>query len=182
MDRRRGCIKWIVVAAFVLAALALVALGAYAFLNLRLQQARARFEPPNVFISEPLPGASAPAGTELEVSATASGLLPIVRMELWVDGELIDTQEADTGAGGSPLYAYFAMAPSEGPHVLHVRAVNAENIIGDSLPLAVTGEPLSDQTIVMVGVGPEQTLADIGDSFDNNAYTLVQVRHVFAET
>src|SRR4030042_3803233 len=105
MDRRRGCIKWIVVAAFVLAALALVALGAYAFLNLRLQQARARFEPPNVFISAPLPGASAPAGTELEVSATASGLLPIVRMELWVDGELIDTEEADAGGGGSPLHA-----------------------------------------------------------------------------
>ncbi|MCJ7621378.1 MAG: hypothetical protein MUP64_14295, partial [Anaerolineae bacterium] len=102
MKRRRGCIKWGVVAVVVLAALTLVALGAFAFLQARLQQARAHFEPPNVFVSEPLPGASAPAGTELEVSATASGLVPIVRMELWVDGELIETQEADSGAGVSP--------------------------------------------------------------------------------
>jgi len=172
MNRRRGCIKWGVVAVVVLAALTLVGAGAYAFLHGRLQQARIRFEPPNVFISEPLPGASAPAGTELEVYATASGFVPIMRMELWVDGELIETQESESGAGGSPLHAYFAMAPSEGPHVLHVRAVNAEGIIGDSLPLAVTGEPLSDQPFVQVGVGPDQTMADIADSFSTDVDTL----------
>jgi len=156
----------------VLAALTLVALGAFAFLQARLQQARARFEPPNVFISEPLPGASAPAGTELEVYATASGFVPIMRMELWVDGELEETRASESGAGGSPLHAYFAIAPSEGPHVLHVRAVNAEGIIGDSLPLAVTGESLSDRPFVQVGVGPEQTMADIAGSFSTNVETL----------
>jgi hypothetical protein len=175
MNRRRGCIEWFVVAAVILAALTLAGLGAYAFLQIRLQQARTRFEPPNVFISEPPRGASVPADTELEVCATASGRVPIVRMELWVDGELLETQGSESGAGGSPLYAYFVIAPSAGPHVLHVRAVNAEGIIGDSLPLAVTGEPLSDQTLVQVGVGPDQTVADIAESFDTDVDTLHQL-------
>jgi len=175
MNKRRGCVKWVVVAVVVLAVLILVGLGAYAFLQARLQQARTRFDPPIVFISEPLPGASAPAGTELEVYATASGLVPIVRMDLWADGELIETQESESGAGGSPLYAYFAMAPSEGPHVLHVRAVNAEGIIGDSLPLAVTGESLSDRPFVQVGVGPDQTMTDIAGSFGTDVETLHQL-------
>lgn len=175
MSKGRGDSKWIVVAALVLAALTLAGAGAYAFLQLRLQQARAQFAPPVVFISEPLPGASTPAGAELEVYATASGLVPIVRMELWVDGGLIETQQSEGGAGGSPLHAYFVVAPSEGPHVLHVRAVNAEGIIGDSLPLAVTGQPLSDRPFVQVGVGPEQTMADIADAFDTDVDTLHQL-------
>jgi hypothetical protein len=175
MKRSRGCIKWIVVAAVVLAALGLAGAGAYASLQLRLQQAQARFEPPNVFINEPLPGASVPAGTEFDVSATASDRVPIMHMELWVDGELVETQESESGAGGSPLYAYFAVAPSEGPHVLFVRAVNAERTMGDSLPVAVRGVPLSDQTMVRVGVGPGQTMADIADSFDTDVDTLHQL-------
>lgn len=172
MNRRRGCVRWGVVAAVVLASLTLVGLGAYAFLNHRLRQAQVRFEPPNVFISEPLSGTSVPAGTDLEVYATASGSIPITRMELWADGELIETQASESGAGGSPVHSYFAIAHSEGPHVLHVRAVNAEGIIGDSLPLAVTGEPLSDRTNIRIGVGPGQTMDDIAEAFDTDVDTL----------
>lgn len=165
----QGCVRWTVVAVSSLAALALLGLCAFTFLYLRQQeQAGVAFAPPTVLITEPVSGALVPADGYLSVSATALGSIPITRVELWLDGELKETQESDRPDGVSTFYAYFDPLMSEGPHMLFVRAVNTGGIIGQSLPLGVTGIPKIGPSEVFLAVTVEEgeTLADIATAYD----------------
>ncbi|MGB3904087.1 MAG: hypothetical protein WBB22_04130, partial [Anaerolineae bacterium] len=133
----------------------------------RLQeQARAEFAPPTVFVTEPVSGASAPVGTHLVVSAAALGDTPVSRAELWVDGELVDTQECDLPEGISPFYAHFGLLVSEGPQQLFVRAVNIQGIIGQSPPVGVVGDSSPEEAFHAVLVASGETLADIAMARD----------------
>jgi len=167
MKKRRGCIKVAAVAVLSLVALALVVLCPLAFLYTRqLDQARAEFAPPTVFVTEPVSGASAPTGSYLVVSATAMGISPIMRVELWVNGEVVETEEYDRPEGTSPFYAHFDLLASEGPQLLFVRAVNTGGIIGQSLPVAVVGEPGPSEVFLAVSVEEGETLADIAAAYE----------------
>jgi len=159
-----------------LAALALVVLCPITFLYLRQQeQARAQFAPPTVFITEPAYGVVAPTGSYITVSATASGHAPITRAELWVDGELVETEQCEQPEGISPFGAHFALLVPEGPHMLFVRAVNIEGIIGQSLPVGVVGEAGPREALLAVTVEQGQTLADIANSYDTDSATLQEL-------
>ena len=109
----------------VLAVLACLALGVPALLYYRHQQARAQNEPPSVMITEPAEGASTLADSYTGVSAMAFGAIPIIRAELWVDGELVDTEESNIQGGVSPFYTSFEFLVPQGLHTVFVRAVNA---------------------------------------------------------
>jgi LysM repeat protein len=171
-----GCVKPLVVAVVLLGALALLALCAVAFLYLQQQeQARAEFEPPHVLVTEPVSGVWVPVESNLSVSATAFGLRPITRVELWMDGELIETQESGQPEGVPTFYAHFALLmPTEGPHFLSVRAVNTIGIIGRSLPVTVVGEPKPGpgEVFYAVRMNPGETLADIAKSYGTDPATL----------
>jgi hypothetical protein len=174
----RGWVQWIVVAVSSLAALALLGLCAFTFLYLRGQeQAAVAFAPPTVLITEPLSGVSAPAGGYLPVSATAFGSIPVARVELWVDGELKETQESDRPEGVSTFYAYFDLFMSEGPHLIFVHAVNTAGIIGRSLPVNFVGlpRPAPGQLLFAVRVGEGETLADIAQSYGTDPATLQEL-------
>jgi hypothetical protein len=173
--RMRGYVQWIVVAVSSLAALALLGLCAFTFLYLRQQgHAAAAFAAPTVFVTEPASGASIPVGDYLSVSATASGSIPIARVELWLDGELKETQGSDQPQGAPTFYAYFDLPISEGPHMLFVRAVNTGGIIGQSLPVGVTGVPkiASSDVFLAVTVEEGETLADIATAYDTEPEVL----------
>jgi LysM repeat protein len=177
MNGRRGCIKRIAVALSVLTALACVVLGAFAFLYVRQQQARAQFEPPSVTITYPESGTSTLEGSYLPVAATAFGGIPITRAELWVDGQLIDTQQSRDPEGVSPFYVSFDLTVPQGLHTLFVRAVNAMGIMGDSWPVNVGGveRPGPDEPAVLVTVEEGETLEDIAAAYDVDPETVRQL-------
>jgi hypothetical protein len=177
MNGRRGCIKRIVVVLSVVAALACVVLGVFAFLYVRQQQTRAQFEPPSVTITYPESGMSTLEGSYLPVAATAFGGIPITRVELWVDGQLIDTQQSRDPEGVSPFYVSFDLTVSQGLHTLFVRAVNAMGIMGDSWPVNVGGveRPGPDDPAVLVTVEEGETLDDIVAAHDVDPETVRQL-------
>ena len=174
MKKRRGCVEWSLIAILVLVVLALVALGVFAVLRIRQQQLQAQYEPPSVTITHPDSGTSTLEGSYLPVSATAFGATPITRAELWVDGELIDTQESPDPKGVSPLYVSFDLTVSQGLHILFVRAVDAAGLLGDSWPVNVGGveRPGPDDPAVLVTVEEGETLEDIAAAYDVDPETV----------
>lgn len=178
MKNARHYLRWMLIAALSLAALALVVACPLAYWYLRQREAaRARFAPPTVFVKQPVSGVSAPAGSYLSVVATALGYSPIVRTELWADGELSETQTSEKPEGISPFYAHYDLPVREGQHMIFVRAVNAEGIIGQSLPVAVVGEPrlAAGQTFLVVPAEQGDTLADIASSYGTDPATLQEL-------
>jgi hypothetical protein len=173
MERRKGCIQWTAVALCSLVGLALLALCPLGLLyNRRLDQARATYAAPTVYVTQPASGSSSPAGSQLAVSATAWGDIPISRAELWLDGQLLDTQESDLPAGISPFYAHFSLLVAEGPQQLFVRAVNLQGIVGQSVPIGVSGQSAVDEGLAAVVVSPAQTLGDIAAANDTEPEVL----------
>jgi hypothetical protein len=168
MKKRRSYNTWIAVALSLLGALACVVLGVFALLYFRQQQLQAQAQPPSVTITYPVSGASTLAGSYLPVSATAFGGIPITRAELWVDGELMDTQESRAPEGISPFYVSFDLTVSQGLHTLFVRAVDATGLLGDSWPVNVGGveRPGPDDPAVVVTVEAGETLEDIVAAYD----------------
>ena len=177
MKKSRSRARTIAVVLGVLAVLACLALGVSALLYYRLQQARAQNEPPSVTITEPAEGASTLAGSNMAVSAMAFGGIPITRAELWVDGELVDTEETRIQGGVSPFYASFELLVSQGLHTVFVRAVNATGLIGDSWPVGIGGveRPAADEPARLVTVEEDQTLDDICAVYDCNPETVQQL-------
>jgi len=177
VKKRRGCVEWIAIVACVLAVLALVTLGIYAFLRLRQEQLLAQSLPPSVTITYPPSGTHTLAGSYLPVSATASGAVPITRAELWVDGQLIDTQESRVPEGVSPFYASFDLTVPQGLHTLFVRAADATGLLGDSWPVNVGGveRPDPDEPALVVTVETGETLEEIAATHDVDPETVRQL-------
>ncbi len=157
----------------------LVAVGAVAFLYLlQRNQAQSGAQPPQVLVSRPLAGTSSPEGSYLPVSASAFGGRPVKRTELWVDGNIKEAQDAERPEGYSTFDAQFNLAvPAQGPHMLFVRAVNIDGIIGQSpaVTFVSTAKPGPGKLVYKVPVGEGETLASIGALYGTNYATLQQV-------
>jgi hypothetical protein len=177
LKKRRGWIKWAMVTVVSLVVLALVVLCPGAFLyTRRLDQARAEYEPPTVYITVPTSGVSAPTGSGMLVAATAVGRTPITRVELWVADVLVETLESDDPEGTSNFDASFQWVVSEGANLLYVRAVNSAGIIGQSTPLSVFGELLQPGDIVSeITVQEGQSLEEIAGPFEIDPQTLQEL-------
>ncbi|HJX38243.1 MAG TPA: Ig-like domain-containing protein, partial [Anaerolineae bacterium] len=176
MNRRRA--KWIAVIVSLVVGVALLILCPLGFLySRRLDQARAEYAPPTVYITEPQSGASVSAGTRLLVLATALGATPITRIELWSGGQLVETQASEMPEGTSPLGAAFELLVAEGPNMLFARAVNAAGIIGQSLPVGIVGgpKPGPGETFLAITVEEGQTLADVATSYETDPQTLQEL-------
>jgi len=160
MRRERGSIKWVVVAISLLGLWVCVLAGACTF-----PQAPGQNEPPSVTITEPASGASVLANSYSYISASASGGVPITRVELWLDGELVDTEESSLAGGISPFDVSFDLLVPQGQHTLVVRAVNAEGLTVDSWPVTVSGveESLSPGTIST----PEATFGPVAPTTES---------------
>ena len=133
MNTRRGHVRWIVVEVSLLVSLACLLLGACTF-----PQALGQDEPPSVTITEPASGASVVANSYLYISASASGGNPITRVELWMDGELVGTQDSGAAGGISPFDVSFELLVPPGEHTLFVRAVNAAGLMENSSAVNVS--------------------------------------------
>lgn len=175
---RRGCGYWrFVLLALLLIGLVIAALGIFLILKQR-DQIIADRQPPQVLVTRPISGTSIAAGGHLPVSARAFGPRPISSIELWVDGNLKETQNSGRPEGYSTFDAQFLLAaPPQGPHMLFVRAVNIDGIIGQSAAVTFVSGPAPSpgQLVYTVPVGAGQTLSSIGTLYGTDSATLQKV-------
>ncbi len=153
------------------------ALGGVVFLYLRQQQdqARAEFGPPQVLMNNPPAGKTIPAGMAEMVSATIFGGKPIVRAELWMDGNLKSSDSSSSPGGDSTLYANFELPVPNGPHQIFVRGVDTAGSIGQSLPVSIIGGPKPEKVFHSVPVSPGETLANLARAYSTDPATLTNL-------
>ncbi len=124
--KKRGCVLML------LAALALVGIGALAYLFVRSQErAQSLAHRPLVLIHSPIQHAQVHVGSGVHVHATAweeSGLRGI---ELWADGAFVGARDAD-GAPSALTFAGSWVPVSAGGHTLVVRAFASDGTEGQA--------------------------------------------------
>ncbi len=114
MNKRLGCTIVSVFAFFAL--LSLMAVLGFLFIRRQNERARSHLSVPMVLVTEPAAGSSFPAGSYLEVSATAFSKTPLIQVELWLDGELIEAQESLKTGGLTTFNANFSILVPQGEH------------------------------------------------------------------
>jgi hypothetical protein len=105
----------------------------------RLATARARFHPPQVYLTNPAQGQQQVVGTHMMVTASASTQNPIISIELWLDGAFVEEYRVEEGGAGEVLYGNFSIPVFEGVHMLTVRATDVTGLVGNSLPVGFEG-------------------------------------------
>ncbi len=122
----------------------------------RRDQMREDYVPPEVIVSSPPAGSEHPAGMVVEVSASALGYFPIGRVELWLDGVLMESRSSDTPEGITPFYVDFGLVIPEGTHNIVVRAINSKGVVGQSLPFNIFGVPANADEIPSIVISAEE--------------------------
>lgn len=164
--------KWPRVVVIVMLVLALLA-GA---IVLGLRQAanikRASHFPPEIYITSPDAGETVPAGSSLLVSASAIGAEPIMIMQFWLDGSLVE-QLPNASGGSGTFREQTSITLSEGAHILQVRVVDAAQLVGQSLPITLYGSAELAEAAGLVVVAAEgDNLKDLASRFNTNPNAL----------
>ena len=179
MKNRIGCGRLGAVLFLLFSVLVFVTAGIFMLLESsysRLSQMRAQYMPPTVVIRGPESDASVPTGSYMTVSITATGVRPIASAELWMDGALQETQKSEGIEGISPFYADFSiLMPSEGPHLLFVRAIDTAGLICQSQLISLTGMIKPSEAYQAVPLQEGQTLDEIAAANDTQAGILQQL-------
>ena len=162
-----------------LAPLVLVAaiVGAAAFgINWLLDQARAQVDIPHVRVTETQSGEVGFAGSHLPLVATATSHSPIVRVELWLNGDLKETKELSRPEQAEYLLGHLrSRSRSGGVTDGIVRATNGAGLIGESLPVILQAKPkpgLGDLRLLVIESTAGQTLADFAAANHSDPTTL----------
>jgi hypothetical protein len=130
--------------AVILLGVILLLIGAVAFFVLRgvSKTNLVSSSPPSVFVNTPTAGESISAGKFLMANVAATGQNPIARIEMWMDGTLVETQTPGSALGEvTTFYATASIPMEEGLHIFSARAVDAKGLIGQSLPINIQGTP-----------------------------------------
>jgi hypothetical protein len=178
MKRAFGCARPLIVGVLLASCLITVSLASYWILRQRQDNVRAEFAPPVVNVSQPGFGASFPAGSYFTVSASVyyQPGAPAKQVELWMDGELKERQELTPAEDAAVSNLDFdLLLPSEGPHVLSVRAVNSLGVIGQSEPIGVYGTGKPQPAFYSIRVSADETLASIATTYGTDLATLQQL-------
>lgn len=111
---------------------------------------------PAVTITTPQNGAQVPAGQEVNVESLALDDTGVVRVELWIDGELLRVDAAEQSAGDASFEAIQPWIPSNpGRHNITVKAFNTGGTASD--PATVLVEVLPAQSVVIAVSTPTAT-------------------------
>jgi hypothetical protein len=136
----------------------------YRLQGFNLEAKRMQNTPPTIIVHAPSSGDSVPAGSILEASATAAGQKPIVRVELWIGGELfqMDAPGSAPAENTNSFRVSFDIEMTEGTHVLVFRAVDTAGQIGQSPSIFIVGEPrMGDEETALVITEEGLTLQDV---------------------
>lgn len=133
--------------------LSLLCVVSATFVFLAVRRRLAAYPPqvgPTVLLTSPTPGELAQPLSMAEVQAMVYGPEPVQRVELWLDGELVQTQENGEAGLSGPQQVGFTQGLIEGDHLFFVRAVDINGLVGQSLPLTARG------ALIAFGEGPYQ--------------------------
>ncbi len=121
-----------------------------------LEEKRALNTVPNVIVHSPSQGETFPGGNPILANVTAAGVNPIARLELWMDGELVETQTpiAELGIENLTFNALFDLLVEEGIHILYWKAVDSNGLVGQSQPVSVEIVPLPQDAEPVAGEAP----------------------------
>ncbi|MBM3126776.1 MAG: hypothetical protein FJZ87_17190, partial [Chloroflexi bacterium] len=142
---------------------------------LRYSQGQAQLNdlPPIIRITEPQSGMEFPTASHLSVLADIfnTSEAPLQRVEVWLDGELIEERKATDAELSSSLLTQLLM-PSEGVHVLSMQAVNQSGIIGQSDPVIIVGIQGSPEVNLLVPLPEGKDLAGLAADHNTDEGTL----------
>ena len=151
MKKSRSCLVLI----FLVIVLVLLAAVGYLIMRGTTKVNREGNTPPTIIINSPTPNESFIAGSFLLANVTATGQNPITRIELWLDGTLLETQTPEGESGEvTTFYATASIPITEGPHMFSARAVDSKGLVGQSLPVPVQGTPRPQTDPGSVGLSP----------------------------
>jgi len=164
--------SFLIIAVLMVLVLCLFVLLGVWFLRQRQERARLVNLPPVVQITEPQSGVSAPVGSYLSTVSTItfSPQNPVQTVEWYLNGALLESHPLHPGAGAS-YDSYNLLIPTEGTHMLVVRAVNARGEIGQSLPLTFQGVA-KGEAFYAVSVNESETLESLAADYGSNPATL----------
>lgn len=134
----RSCLVIGLVGAFgiILLALGLFILGGIS------QEKTLRNSPPTVFVNSPVNGERISSGSFVFINLSASGSNPISRVELWLNGNLIDTRIPESALDGlETFFVTDTILVAEGTHIFSARAVDTKGLIGQSEPITIIADP-----------------------------------------
>ena len=165
-----SCLLAVLLAALAVACITTMIIFPY----LRMLQ-RSRIDanlPPLVIVHAPANGESIQAGDAMLAYVTAAGNNPIMRLEFWLDGVLVDTRTPDTSLGAVTTFdASTELQMEAGLHIFSARAVDDKGLIGQSLPV-----PLQSRSGVKEITADEgQTLQDIADATGTDGNLLKEI-------
>jgi LysM repeat protein len=131
-DRMSSRTITIVVVVLVVLSCLVAALGALAYYYFLVPGAEAEVAP-TVLIDSPSHGEEVVIGTAVQVFATGTDPGKIARMELWVDGQLVQSQASALPDGTSPFPIIALWIPdTPGNHTIVVRAYNMDDVSGQA--------------------------------------------------
>lgn len=88
---------------------------------------------PGVVIQQPQPGVRVPKGDSILFSAAALDDSGVIRIDLWVDDQIVLSQTSTDENGTNPLSLnYPLVATNEGTYALVARAFNSQGLMGES--------------------------------------------------
>lgn len=173
MESKPRSRKRILIAGF--SVLLLIVVGLFALLYFRgRSRLAAVLTAPNIILDTPLAGESFRSGSYIPVVVTAFGQSPISRLELWLDGMLIETVSGENAMDQNPLSTTFDLLMTEGDHMLSARAIDSANLIGQSIPIYINGEPPigEDEAMLIYTAEAGDTLEVIADGLEIPQETL----------
>lgn len=133
---------------------------------------RGRNMPPSVYINSPEPGETVPADSILSVSASAVGTSIITELQVWLDGGLVGKAPNTTNLSGA-FSEQMLLSVSDGAHVLMVRAVDRNGLVGQSPPIPLYGSAeLANNAVLVVTAAQNDTLEEIAVRLNTNAEAL----------
>lgn len=173
MGSNRG---WMFLTAAFLALIILISIAFLGWLLLNQQQdvARKEFLPPVVQVVEPRDGIHVQVGSHLPVSVNIffTPEAPLQRVEVWLDGVLVENHDTASDGELSSFLDTLLLIPTEGRHVLAVRAINSMGVIGQSEPLAILGVSRQKNDLIRVLVDEGDDLADLAATFGTDEATI----------
>ena len=172
----KNCL-WIILAAVIALGLLAMLIRFYILPNF-LDFKRTLSAPPSIIVHAPSEGEEFATGSIISSRATSTGTNPLDRVELWMDGEMVESQHsaADSSINLTTVHSTIPVKISEGMHMLYWRAIDNKGQIGQSPPITIIGtERLGGGETTTVAAAEGQTLQDIAEDLGGEPDVLAKL-------
>jgi hypothetical protein len=127
---------------------------------------------PSIIVNAPADGEIVPAGSPVLAHVSAVAQNPVARLELWLDGVLVETLKPDPAQReATTFHAISELHIEVGLHLFFARTVDSRGLVGQSNPITIQGSPAPETVEITVGEG--QTVEDIASTQGSDLETII---------